>query len=82
MSFSDNGYPVARLTPADSEQGRASLFRAVEKVSSKGAYTNLYAALRRAHDMFDSQTDHQRPRYIILMSDGEMDVGNAPKTVC
>ncbi len=75
ISFSDNGYPVLHLTPAD-KQHQTQLFAAVEKVSSKGAYTNLHAALASGHDMLKREGDSQRRRMVVLMSDGKMDTGN------
>ncbi|HWS02533.1 MAG TPA: vWA domain-containing protein [Gammaproteobacteria bacterium] len=75
ISFSDNGYPVLHLTSAD-KQHQTQLFAAVEKVSSKGAYTNLHAALASGHDMLKREGDSQRRRMVVLMSDGKMDTGN------
>jgi len=75
ISFSDNGYPVLHLTPAD-KQHQTQLFAAVEKISSKGAYTNLHAALASGHDLLKREGDSQRRRMVVLMSDGKMDTGN------
>ena len=75
ISFSDNGYPVLQLTPAD-KQHQTELFAAVEKVSSKGAYTNLHAALATGHAMLKREGDSQRRRMLVLMSDGKMDTGD------
>lgn len=75
ISFSDNGYPITHLTPAD-KQHQAQLFAGVEKVSSKGAYTNLYAALTTGHAMLKREGDSQRRRMLVLMSDGKMDTGD------
>ncbi|MBI5039936.1 MAG: VWA domain-containing protein, partial [Gammaproteobacteria bacterium] len=78
ISFSDNGYPVLHLTPAD-KQHQAQLFAGVEKVSSKGAYTNLQAALATGHDMLKREGDSQHRRMLVLMSDGKMDTGDFDK---
>lgn len=75
ISFSDNGYPVLGLTPAD-KQNQKKLFAAVEKVSSKGAYTNLSAALKTGHAMLKREGDSQHRRMLVLMSDGKMDTGD------
>lgn len=75
ISFSDNGYPVLGLTPA----GKASqprLFAAVEKVSEKGAYTNLHAALAKGLEVLAREGDAQRRRMLVLMTDGKMDTGD------
>jgi hypothetical protein len=77
ISFSDDGYPVIGLTPAHSKQDRARLFRAVDRISSKGSYTNLHAALGKAQEMLKRDGTAGRPQYIILMSDGKMDTGKA-----
>lgn len=75
ISFSDNGYPIVHLTPAD-KQHQAQLFAGVDKVSSKGAYTNLHAALTTGHAMLARDSDSQRRRMLVLMSDGKMDTGD------
>ncbi|MBI5461074.1 MAG: VWA domain-containing protein [Gammaproteobacteria bacterium] len=78
ISFSDNGYPIVHLTPAD-KQHQAQLFAGVEKVSSKGAYTNLHAALATGHAMLKREGDSQHRRMLVLMSDGKMDTGDFDK---
>ncbi len=76
ISFSDAGYPVIGLTPARAKAEQEKLFKAVDKVSSKGAYTNLYAALQAAQTMLVHEGSAGRAQYILLMSDGQMDTGN------
>ncbi len=76
VSFSDNGYPVLRLTaPEPGDNSR--ILAAADKVSSKGVYTNLYAALSKGTDMLErgGRADHEK--MLILMSDGKMDVGDS-----
>lgn len=75
ISFSDQGYPVVGLS-AVSERG--PLFAAVDKVSSRGAFTNLYAALHQARAML-AQAEPGRQRHIVFMSDGKMDVGDTER---
>jgi hypothetical protein len=75
ISFSDNGYPVLGLTPAG-KANRPRLLAAVEKVSEKGAYTNLHAALAKGLDMLAREGDPQRRRMLVLMTDGKMDTGD------
>lgn len=77
VSFSDAGYPVAFLTPAD-EGGRARLLAGIDKVSSKGAFTNLHAALERGMQLLEG-ADAGARKYIILLSDGRMDTGDADR---
>ncbi len=76
ISFSDAGYPVIELTPAQTKTEQGKLFKAVDKVSSKGAYTNLYAALQSAQTMLEREGSAGRAQYILLMSDGQMDTGD------
>lgn len=75
ISFSDNGYPIARLTQADKKH-QAELLSNVEKVSAKGAYTNLHAALAKGYEMLKREGDSNRRRMLVLMSDGKMDTGD------
>jgi hypothetical protein len=76
ISFSDAGYPVIGLTPAHSKPQQEKLFQAVDKVSSKGGYTNLHAALQTAQAMLAREGSAGRAQYILLMSDGKMDTGD------
>ncbi|HSH30684.1 MAG TPA: vWA domain-containing protein [Thiohalobacter sp.] len=75
ISFSDNGYPVAHLTPA-TEANHRQLFAAVDKVSALGAYTNLYAALETGRRMLDEADGEDRRHLLLLLSDGRMDTGD------
>ncbi len=75
-SFSDQGYPIVRLTKVDAD-GRRTLLTGAEKVSSKGAYTNLYAALETGISLLGESNSDGVPRYLILLSDGHMDTGDA-----
>jgi len=81
VSFSDAGYPVTRLTPTTGAN-RERLLQGVDKVSAKGAYTNLYAALTagvallQGDDLPDRSPDLERRRLLLLMSDGRMDTGD------
>ncbi|HKJ09006.1 MAG TPA: vWA domain-containing protein [Gammaproteobacteria bacterium] len=78
ISFSDNGYPVLPLTPAGLRH-KKRLFGAADKVSSKGAYTNLYAALAQGQLMLQNEAPAGMRKILVLMSDGRMDVGNATR---
>ena len=78
ISFADQGYPLAALLPAHDEAARQKLLQAVDKVASNGQFTNLHDALLKARAMLGEQQDN-RPRYVILMSDGQMDTGNAAR---
>lgn len=78
ISFSDRAYPLIALTPAQGAQ-QASLLAAVDRVSSRGAHTNLHDAIAGAHTLLTQTPSPAKRRYIILMSDGKMDVGDAAR---
>lgn len=75
ISFSDNGYPVLHLTAPGSDNN-ARILAAADKVSSKGIYTNLYAALEKGVNMLDKESKPGQDKMLVLMSDGKMDVGD------
>jgi len=75
ISFSDNGYPVLHLT-APGAANDARILGSADKVSSRGVYTNLYAALAKGVAMLDKESLPERERMLVLMSDGKMDVGD------
>ncbi|HHO69349.1 MAG TPA: VWA domain-containing protein, partial [Gammaproteobacteria bacterium] len=75
ISFSDAGYPVLHLT-APTPAASPRILASADRVSSRGVYTNLYAALDKGLAMLDQEgRPGQRPM-LILMSDGKMDVGS------
>jgi hypothetical protein len=75
ISFSDNGYPVLHLT-APGPKTNARILASADRVSSKGVYTNLHAALEKGLAMLEKEgKDGQQPM-LVLMSDGKMDVGD------
>ena len=75
VSFSDAGYPIVRLTIADA-RGRERLVAGTDKVSSKGAHTNLHAAIEQGMSVLDESVIAHQRRYLILLSDGRMDTGD------
>lgn len=76
ISFSDNGYPVLHLT-APTDDASPRILAAADKVSSKGVYTNLYAALNKGVEMLAREGQAGQEKMLILMSDGKMDVGDS-----
>jgi Mg-chelatase subunit ChlD len=80
MSFSDNAYPITYLTRLDQEKDRERSLQATDRISSKGIYTNIYAAIERAIRMLEQSDSLQREPIIVLMSDGRMDVGDAARS--
>jgi hypothetical protein len=79
VSFSDKGYPIVPLTPLNSTEHRDLLLGAAEKISSTGLYTNLHDALSSGLSVLSQDMASERTRFIILMSDGMMDVGDKDK---
>lgn len=77
ISFSGRAWPVLGLTAVTGATDQRRLDAAVDKVSSLGAFTNLYAAVDAGRHMLVTQGRPGVRRYLILMSDGRMDVGNA-----
>ncbi|MCK5336844.1 MAG: VWA domain-containing protein, partial [Gammaproteobacteria bacterium] len=79
MSFSDNGYPITYLNTLDSEKNIQLTLDATDKVSTKGVYTNIHAAVERAYKIL-TESKSERDPIIILLSDGKMDIGNDEKS--
>ncbi len=79
MSFSDNGYPITYLNTLDNDKNIQLTLNATDKVSTKGVYTNIHAAIERAYRIF-SESKSDRDPIIILLSDGKMDVGDDEKS--
>ncbi|WP_455203385.1 vWA domain-containing protein [Kaarinaea lacus] len=79
VSFSDKGYPVAFLTGVKGKANEKKLFAAVDKISTKGVYTNLHGAVEAALRVFNRNPLPNRKRTIVLMTDGKMDVGASEK---
>lgn len=77
VSFSDEGYPLVSFTPAS---GAEDLHRAIDKISSKGMYSNIPDALTTAADIFLEKGNPKNRRTIILMSDGIIDLQDEETT--
>ncbi len=75
ISFSDNGYPVLHLT-APGSKTNARILSSADRVSSKGVYTNLHAALAKGLAMLEKEGKPGQEPMLVLMSDGKMDVGD------
>lgn len=75
ISFSDNGYPVLHLT-APGPKTNARILSSADRVSSKGVYTNLYAAMAKGMAMLEKEGKPGLEPMLVLMSDGKMDVGD------
>lgn len=78
VSFSDRATTLAELIALNDPAGRQKLLRAVDRVTSNGLFTDLHDAVAKARAMLGAPQS-ERPRYIILMSDGRMDTGDAAR---
>jgi len=77
VSFSDQGYPVAYLTPVKGKQNETDLFAAADRISNKGVYTNLLGGVQAAMRVIQrNPLTHHKP-IIVLMTDGKMDLGDS-----
>lgn len=77
VSFSDDGYPVAYLTPVKGDQNRQKLFDAVDKISTRGVFTNITGAIDAAMNVLNRNKLPDRRQSIVLMSDGKIDMGGS-----
>jgi len=80
MSFSDNGYPITYLNALNNDRNLQLTLDATDKISTKGIYTNIHAAVERAYKILSTDKSDREP-IIILLSDGKMDVGNNEKSL-
>ena len=76
VSFSDNAYPITFLTQLNSELNKKRSLDATDRISSKGIYTNIYAAINKGISFLKQSQSLERDPIIVLMSDGQMDVGD------
>ncbi|MEW6599817.1 MAG: VWA domain-containing protein [Nitrospirota bacterium] len=79
VSFSDTSYPIINLTPVDNDINKDRLFKATDKISSTGLFTNLYDAFKGGLGVLSEGQKNDRAKIIVLMSDGMMDVGDTDK---
>jgi len=76
VSFSSKAWPITFLTQLKNETQRKQALRATDKISHKGMYTNIHSALAKGLEFLKKSNQLNRDPIIILMSDGQMDVGN------
>jgi hypothetical protein len=80
MSFSSQAWPITFLTQLNTRRNKDKALYATDKISSKGVYTNIHAAIERAIDLLKNSARLNRDPIIVLMSDGKMDVGNKQRS--
>lgn len=74
VSFSDEGQKLSDLTEVGDKQKRTGLIKSLEKITSDGKYTNIYDGLQKGYELLKPSSNKER--LLILMSDGQMDLGD------
>lgn len=74
ISFSDAALVLSGLTQNITGQNRKLLLKSLEKISSTGKYTDIYSGVQKGYELL--KTSAGKERLIILMSDGQMDLGD------
>ena len=80
VSFSGQAWPITFLSQLENPQQVEQALQATDKISHKGAYTNIHAALSKGLDLLKDSQQLQREPIMILMSDGKIDVGDDAKS--
>jgi hypothetical protein len=76
VSFSSQAWPITFLSKLENPQQVELALNATDRISHKGAYTNIHAALSKGLELLESSQQLQREPIMILMSDGKIDVGD------
>jgi hypothetical protein len=79
ISFSDSAELLSSSVLVDSDNGKNTLFQAVDKITSAGLHTNLYEALNKGIEVLGAEKRPGSEKIIVLMSDGIMDTGDPEK---
>jgi len=80
VSFSSQAWPITYLTQLESDKQLNQALRATDKISHKGMHTNIHSAITKGIEFLKESDQINREPIIILMSDGQMDVGNTEKS--
>ncbi len=80
VSFSSQAWPITFLTPLNTQKNLDKSLRATDRVSHKGIYTNIHAAITKGIELLKESDQQNRDPIIILMTDGQIDVGNDQKS--
>lgn len=80
VSFSSQAWPITFLSQLENPQQVDQALMATDKISHKGAYTNIHAALSKGLELLEDSQQLQREPIMILMSDGKIDVGDDEKS--
>lgn len=74
VSFSDEAQQLLDLTETGDKQKQKGLIKSLERVTSTGKYTNIYDGIQKGYEMLKPSANKER--LLILMSDGQMDLGD------
>jgi len=80
VSFSSQAWPITYLTPLETDNQINQALKATDKISHKGAYTNIHSAISKGIEFLKQSNQLNREPIIVLMSDGQMDVGDAAES--
>jgi Mg-chelatase subunit ChlD len=80
VSFSSQAWPITYLTPLETDKQINQALKATDKISHKGAHTNIHSAISKGIEFLAESDQLNREPIIVLMSDGQMDVGNAAES--
>lgn len=79
VSFSGDGYLLAELTNMDTPEERKIVYQAVDKLSSKGNFTNFSGALDIVKSALDSSQNETGKSIVIFITDGKINLDAAKK---
>ena len=80
VSFSEDGYIFQSMTMLDSASNKELLFDAIDRLSSKGGYTNFYGALENAKNIVSDNRESDRKSIVLLITDGHMELSSTKET--
>jgi hypothetical protein len=80
VAFEDTASPLAPLTPLDTAEKRAAVDAAIEATRPPGGGTDITAAVRAGTELLRSGAAANRPRTMVLLTDGESAYDNAATT--
>jgi len=80
VSFSSQAWPITYLTPLETDKQINQALKATDKISHKGAHTNIHSAISKGIEFLSESDQLEREPVIVLMSDGQMDVGNSAES--
>jgi len=80
VSFSSQAWPITYLTPLETDKQINQALKATDKISHKGIHTNIHSAISKGIEFLSESNQLEREPVIVLMSDGQMDVGSTAES--